>query len=217
LFIMSDHGFKPFRRGVNINSWLFANGYLALKDGADRSGEWFKGVDWARTRAYALGLGGIYINQKGREAQGTVAAEAEAKSLRAELASKLGGLKDGASGPTAINKIYDKDEIYVGPYKDNAPDLIVGYNSGYRASWDGVTGTVFEDNVKAWSGDHCIDPPCVPGVLFSNLKLAAPSPSIMDVAPTVLELFGLRPPAHMDGASLLAGTAGAPSPKGGTT
>ena len=114
-----------------------------------------------------------------------------------------------------------KDEIYVGPYKDNAPDLIVGYNSGYRASWDGVTGivtgTVFEDNVKAWSGDHCIDPPCVPGVLFSNLKLAAPSPSIMDVAPTVLELFGLRPPAHMDGASLLAGTAGAPSPKGGTT
>jgi len=220
LFIMSDHGFKPFRRGVNINSWLFANGYLALKDGADRSGEWFKGVDWARTRAYALGLGGIYINQKGREAQGTVTAGAEARGLRAELASKLGGLKDGDSGPTAINKIYDKDEIYTGPYKDNAPDLIVGYNSGYRASWDGVTGivtgTVFEDNVKAWSGDHCIDPPCVPGVLFSNLKLAAPSPSIMDVAPTVLELFGLRPPAHMDGVSLLPGTAEAPSPKGRT-
>ncbi len=220
LFIMSDHGFKPFRRGVNINSWLFANGYLALKDSADRSGEWFKGVDWARTRAYALGLGGIYINQKGREAEGTVTAGAEARSLRAELAEKLGGLKDVASDATAINKIYDKDEIYAGPYKDNAPDLIVGYNSGYRASWDGVTGivtgTVFEDNVKAWSGDHCIDPACVPGVLFSSLKLAAPSPSIMDIAPTVLELFGLRPPAHMDGASLLAG-AGASSPKGRTT
>jgi predicted AlkP superfamily phosphohydrolase/phosphomutase len=220
LFVMSDHGFKPFRRGVNLNSWLFRNGYLALKDGADRSGEWFKGVDWARTRAYALGLGGIYINQKGREAQGIVTAGADAQSLRAELAEKLGGLKDDASSATAINRIYDKDAIYAGPYKDNAPDLIVGYNAGYRASWDGVTGivtgTVFEDNVKAWSGDHCIDPPCVPGVLFSNLKLASSDPSIMDIAPTVLELFGLQPPAHMDGASLLA-KAGAASPKGRTT
>jgi predicted AlkP superfamily phosphohydrolase/phosphomutase len=205
---------------VNLNSWLFRNGYLALKDGADRSGEWFKGVDWARTRAYALGLGGIYINQKGREAQGIVTAGADARSLRAELAEKLGGLKDDASSATAINRIYDKDAIYAGPYRDNAPDLIVGYNAGYRASWDGVTGivtgTVFEDNVKAWSGDHCIDPPCVPGVLFSNLKLASSDPSIMDIAPTVLELFGLQPPAHMDGASLLA-KAGAASPKGRTT
>jgi len=220
LFIMSDHGFKPFRRGVNLNSWLFANGYLALKDGAARSGEWFKGVDWPRTRAYALGLGGLYVNQKGREAEGVVAPGAEARSLRAELAAKLGGLKDGPAGPIAINKIYDKDEIYDGPYKDNGPDLIVGYNAGYRASWEGVTGVVggavFEDNVKAWSGDHCIDPACVPGVLFSSLKLAAPSPSIMDVAPTVLELFGLRPPAHMDGVSLLPGAGGASSPKGRT-
>jgi len=218
LFVMSDHGFQPFRRGVNLNSWLLRNGYLALKDGAARSGEWFKGVDWTRTKAYALGLGGIYLNQKGREAQGTVAPGAEAKALRAELAGKLGGLKDDASGATAINTIYDKDAIYAGPYKDNAPDLIVGYNAGYRASWDGVTGivtdTVFEDNTKAWGGDHCIDPPCVPGVLFSSLPLASPSPSIMDVAPTVLELFGLKPPAPMDGRSLLEAeaAAGAPSP-----
>jgi predicted AlkP superfamily phosphohydrolase/phosphomutase len=209
LFIMSDHGFKPFRRGVNVNSWLYRNGYLALKDGAARSGEWFKGVDWARTKAYALGLGGIYVNQKGREAQGTVTPGAEANALRSELAAKLTGLKDDASGTTAVNTIYDKDAIYSGPYKDNAPDLIVGYNAGYRASWDGVTGivtgAVFEDNTKAWGGDHCIDPPCVPGVLFSNLKLASPAPSIMDLAPTVLELFGLGAPAHMDGRSLLPG------------
>ena len=207
LFVMSDHGFKPFRRGVNLNAWLRQNGYLALKEGFDGRGEWFKGVDWARTRAYALGLGGIYVNQKGREAEGIVAAGAEARALRAELAAQLSGLKDDdASGGTAINRLYDKDEIYAGPYKDNAPDLIVGYNAGYRASWDGVTGIaagpVFEDNVKAWSGDHCIDPPCVPGVLFSSLKLAAPDPSIMDLAPTILGLFGLKPPAHMDGATL---------------
>ncbi len=207
LFIMSDHGFKPFRRGVNLNTWLLKNGYLALKDGADGNEEWFKGVDWARTRAYALGLGGVYVNQKGREAQGIVKPGEEAKTLRLELQKKFTGLADAETGGTAIIRAYDRDEIYQGPYRDNSPDLIIGYNAGYRASWEGVTGRitprVFEDNVKCWSGDHCIDPACVPGVLFSSLKLSTPSPSIMDVAPTVLELFGLEPPAHMDGRSLL--------------
>jgi len=209
LFVMSDHGFKPFRRGVNLNTWLRDNGYLALKDGSSEGGEWFKGVDWSRTRAYALGLGGVYLNQKGRESQGVIAAGAEAKALRAELQARLTGLKDPASGITAVNRVYDKDEIYAGPYKDNAPDLIIGYNAGFRASWESVTGTVtgavFEDNTKCWSGDHCIDPACVPGVLFSSLKLGPKPPSIMDLAPTVLELFGLPKPAHMDGTSLLVG------------
>ena len=217
LFIMSDHGFKPFRRGVNLNSWLYKNGYLALKEEKAERGEWFKGVDWKRTKAYALGLGGVYINQKEREAEGTVAAGPESKALCAELQKKLTGLRDGETGAVSINRAYDKDEIYSGPYKDNAPDLIIGYNAGYRASWEGVTGMitdkVFEDNTKAWSGDHCIDPPCVPGVLFSSLKFEAKTPSIMDLAPTVLELFGLEPPAHMDGCSILAKSDMAASPR----
>jgi len=207
LVVMSDHGFKSFRRGVNLNSWLWKNGYLALKDGKTQSGEWFKGVDWEKTRAYALGLGGLYLNLRGREAKGTVGDGEEPKRLKAELQQKLNGLKDGANGAVAITRVYDKDAIYAGPYKDNAPDLIIGYNEGYRASWDGVTGivndTIFEDNAKAWSGDHCIDPALVPGVFFSNLRIKNPSPSIMDIAPTALELFGLRPPVHMDGRSLV--------------
>ncbi|MBN1939192.1 MAG: alkaline phosphatase family protein, partial [Candidatus Aminicenantes bacterium] len=206
LFIMSDHGFKPFRRGVNLNAWLRDNGYLALEDGAAESGEWFKGVDWSRTKAYALGLGGVYLNLKGREAKGIVP-PSEAAALRREIQAKLLGLKDTETGETAINLAYDKDDIYSGPYKGNAPDLIIGYNIGFRASWEAVTGKagkrVFEDNAKCWSGDHCVDPAVVPGVLFSNLKLARPNPSIMDIAPTVLELFGQKPPAHMDGRSLL--------------
>ncbi len=207
LFVMSDHGFKSFRRGVNLNSWLRRNGYLALVEGRTESGEWFKDVDWDRTRAYGLGLGGVYLNLKGREARGTVAPGAEAAALKAELAGKLAGLRDGPDGPAAITRVYDRDAVYAGPYKDNAPDLIIGYNEGYRASWDGVTGivddTVIEDNGKAWSGDHCIDPALVPGVLFSSLGLKTDKPSIMDIAPTVLELFGIAPPAHMDGRGLV--------------
>ena len=219
LFIMSDHGFKSFRRGVNLNSWLLRNGYMFLKDGKTESGEWFGDVDWSRTRAYGLGLGGLYLNLEGREAKGIVSPGDEARRLKADLAEKLGGLRDGPGGPKAVTRVYDKDMVYSGPYRDNAPDLVIGYGEGYRASWDGVTGVVnaivFEDNTKAWSGDHCIDPALVPGVFFSSLKIHRNDPSIMDIAPTALELFGLQPPAHMDGRGLvdIAGVFGEPARK----
>ncbi len=207
LVIMSDHGFNSFRRGVNMNSWLYANGYLHLKDGEKPGSEWFSGVDWSRTKAFALGLGGIYQNKKNREAQGIVEKGEEADSLKRELVEKLTGLNDEQAGETAINTLYDSAEIYSGPYTSEAPDLVVGYNSGYRASWDSVTGTVteqvFEDNTKSWSGDHCIDPSLVPGVFFCNRNFDVDEVCITDVAPTSLEIFGLPVPAYMDGKSLL--------------
>ncbi len=207
LIVMSDHGFKQFKRGVNINSWLYKNGYLSLKKGKSQSREWFKDVDWKKTRAYGLGLGGIYINVKGREQNGIVDPGKEYTSLKAELKTKLENLRDDKENKNAIRKIYDRDEIPSGPYKDNCPDLIVGYHEGYRVSWDSVTGkvnsTLIQDNVKAWSGDHCIDPEIVPGVLFCNHKIKKSKASITDVAPTLLKMFGVESPAHMDGSSLI--------------
>lgn len=207
LVIMSDHGFKSFRRCVNLNSWLYLNGYLSLKDGKSESGEWFKDVDWEKTKAYAIGLGGLYVNQEGREAKGIVPPGEETRALKRELISKLDGLKDEGNGDIAINKLFDRDDIYSGPYKENSPDLIIGYNEGYRVSWDSVKGevnkVVFYDNEKAWSGDHCIDPRIVPGVFFCNQRINTENPSIKDIAPTALELFGLEIPAHMDGHSLI--------------
>lgn len=217
LIVMSDHGFQSFYRGVNLNSWLYQNGYLALKEGKSASEEWFRDVDWEKTKAYALGLGGLYINQKGREAKGTVQPGDKTRALKAELLAKLNGLLDEERGGKAINRIFDSEKIYQGPYKENAPDLIIGYNSGYRASWESVTGKitakVFDDNIKAWSGDHCIDPGCVPGVFFCNQKIKAARPSIMDIAPTVLELFGVSIPAYMDGRSLLGSLESIPNQK----
>jgi predicted AlkP superfamily phosphohydrolase/phosphomutase len=207
LVVMSDHGFKPFRRGLNLNSWLYRNGYLALKDGCLQSEEWFKDVDWTKTKAYALGLGGLYVNMRDRESQGVVAAGEETRRLKDELIRGLQGLRDEAKAETAITRVYDRDALPAGPYRENSPDLIIGYNIGYRASWDSVTGKVsdivFEDNIKAWSGDHCIDPAHVPGVFFSNFKIKTQTPSIMDVAPTVLSLFGVAVPGHMDGRALV--------------
>jgi predicted AlkP superfamily phosphohydrolase/phosphomutase len=202
LLVISDHGFKSFARCMNLNAWLHQNGYLTLKDAKTESGDWFEDVDWSRTRAYTMGLNGLYLNIKGREKQGIVD-QADAEALKIEIQQKLNGLKDPASGAVGITGVFITGNVYRGPYTENAPDLLVGYGAGYRASWDSVmgkvTGQVFEDNLKAWSGDHCIDPRLVPGVLFSSHKFVEDKPHIADVAPTILNLFGLPLPSHFDG------------------
>ncbi len=202
LLVISDHGFKSFARCMNLNAWLHQNGYLTLKGDKTESGDWFEDVDWSRTRAYTMGLNGLYLNLKGREKQGIVD-PAEADALKKEIQQKLDGLKDPASGAVGITGVFITGNVYSGPYSENAPDLLVGYGAGYRASWDSVLGKVtskiFEDNLKAWSGDHCIDPRLVPGVLFSSHKFVEDKPHIADVAPTMLTLFGLPVPAHFDG------------------
>jgi len=205
LFVLSDHGFCAFRRGINLNSWLHRHGYLALENGRTDGAQYFEGVDWSRTRAYTLGLGGVYLNLKGREAYGVVNPE-EAVHLKQELIAQLTNLRDGDTREIGIRTVYDSSTIYRGPYVGAAPDLIIGYAAGYRASWDAATGKVtqdvFEDNRKAWSGDHCVDPVLVPGVLFSNRKLDENNPGIEDMAPTVLDLFGIPQPSWMEGKPL---------------
>jgi predicted AlkP superfamily phosphohydrolase/phosphomutase len=202
--VMSDHGFTSFARGVNVNAWLAREGYLKMKDGA-AGGKWLEGVDWSQTRAYALGLAGIYVNVAGRERQGIVP-RAEAAALVKEIAEKLTGLRDEGRSAVAVKEAYNLGEIYNGPYLDGGPEIVVGYGHGYRASWDcatgGTGGDIFEDNVKAWSGDHCVATDLVPGVFFSNARLVTENPSITDIAPTVLELFGVAPPPYMEGRPL---------------
>lgn len=203
LLVLSDHGFADFSRGVHLNAWLRDEGYLVLEPGAS-GGEYLNGVDWTKTRAYAFGLAGIYINQAGRESRGIVEASDEAARLRAEIAEKLGRLTDPArGGRSAIREVYDSRKAYSGPYVENGPDLVVGYQPGYRASWETAVGrtegSVLIDNTRRWSGDHCIDPSAVPGVLFCNRKLADATCRIVDLAPTILDLFGVEPPAYMDG------------------
>ncbi len=207
LFVLSDHGCTSFRRGVNLNAWLLKEGYLNLKPGADPTQPWLQSVDWSTTKAYAVGLVGMFLNIRGREARGIVDPGEEAKAVKRQIAANLQGLVDTETGDIAINEAFDTDTLYRGPYKGNAPDLLMGYNHGYRISWDCasgvVAGEVFEDNVKAWSGDHIVDPRLVPGILLCNHEVSSADPHIVDLAPTVLTLFGIRPAAHMDGRPLL--------------
>ncbi|MEW6145383.1 MAG: alkaline phosphatase family protein [Thermodesulfobacteriota bacterium] len=206
LMVISDHGFTQFKRGVNLNSWLFKEGYLKLREGRSTSGDWFQDVDWEGTRAFSLGLAGIFINRKGREMKGVVEEGEEVSLLKSELIRKLTGLRDEQWGDVAIREVIDTDASSTGPYKHDAPDLLVGYNAGYRSSWTcavgRVTEDVFEDNTKHWSGDHCVDPKIVPGVIFSNRRIAKENPHLNDMAPTVLKLFGVGIPNYMKGKPL---------------
>ena len=204
LIVLSDHGFKSFQRGVNLNAWLEREGYLVAQEETRDEG-YLRGIDWTRTKAYSFGLAGIYLNLEGRENQGIVP-RSEAKALSEEIAAKITGLPDPGRNAIAVNRGYSKHDVYTGPYVGAAPDVVVGYNPGYRSSWGvalgRVGGPVFEDNTKAWSGDHCVDPPLIPGVVFCNRDFGAERPGIEDMAPTAMRLFGYDPPAHMDGKDL---------------
>ncbi len=201
LIVLSDHGFNSFRRAVHVNRWLIQNGYMTLKDGNDQPGQdLFKNVDWSRTKAYAIGFTNICINLKGREGQGIVAAN-DAPALSKEIADKLCEWKDPDSNEALVKQVYLATEIYHGKALAEGPDLVVGLTPGYRASAQTVLGgaplNLVEDNKKRWSGDHLIDPSCVPGILFTNQKLGINSPGLTNVAPTVLKCLGVKIPEQM--------------------
>jgi predicted AlkP superfamily phosphohydrolase/phosphomutase len=206
--VISDHGFTNFRRGVNLNTWLKENGYLVLRDGHQTSGDWFEHVDWSRTRAFSLGLTGMFVNRKGREASGIVSEGAEYRSLVAELAQKLEALVDPQSGRRAIRKVRATWESFDGPYRLDAPDLLIGYEGGFRNSWECATGAVTEsvfcDNTRSWSGDHCVDPEVVPGVFFCNRRIATERPRLVDVPLSIVELFGQQRARYMQGEMIFA-------------
>ena len=203
LMIISDHGFTQFKWGVNLNTWLWQNGYLVLKPGKTPGGQWLKDVDWSHTRAYAFGLTGVFINLKDRESQGIVANGDERLKLQLELKEKLEAIVDRDNGKRPVRRAMLSQMNLNGPYVDDSPDLIVGYEKGYRSSWNcavgRITDQVIEPNTRHWSGDHSVDPELVPGVFFSNWKLTEENPTIMDIAPTIQNLFGIPPEKNQDG------------------
>jgi predicted AlkP superfamily phosphohydrolase/phosphomutase len=219
VMIVSDHGFHSWRKSVNLNTWLVHEGYMVLArqpgDGKRRDGPFGDAalgdnVDWDRTRAYAAGGGQLYLNIRGRERQGTVRRGSEARQVADEIASKLLALRDPEDGASVVRAVYQRDQIYTGPYVENAADLQVGMADGYRVSWQTMPGGapdgIVYPNMNKWSGDHGgFDYATTAGVLISNKPVARGRQgalSIMDIAPTVLGYFGVAVPADVDGKPL---------------
>ncbi len=203
IFVMSDHGFNNFKRQFNLNTWLRDNGYIQPA-GAKAV---LEDINWRATRAYGLGINGLYINLINRERHGIVMPGRQREELITELINKLEAVRD-TNGKRVIRKVYRTDEIYSGAAMALAPDLVIGYSRGYRASWDTCLGDmpkeILLDNDLAWSADHCGDASDLPGVIFSNKPIAANAPALVDLAPTILTKFGLKVPAAMEGKNILA-------------
>ena len=216
LMIVSDHGFHSWRKAVNLNTWLVQQGYMVIEgqqpgekklEDLFGGGEFWENVDWSRTRAYAMGLGQIYFNLRGRESKGIVSPGAEAKQLTDELAAKLLTMTDPEDGSRIVRSVYKRDDVYSGEYIGNAAELQVGMEDGYRVSWQTTLGGspsgIVYANMKKWSGDHGgYDFATTAGVLVTNKRITKTEPSIMDIAPTVLKYFNISIPSSIDGKPL---------------
>jgi predicted AlkP superfamily phosphohydrolase/phosphomutase len=211
LIVLSDHGFGTFRRAFDTNTWLWQNGLLALKNGRKPDGslsEGFPQVDWSKTYAYAVGLGGIYLNFKGRECGGILEEGAEAERVRKAIQSGLAEFPDRDAQRPAIRSVSRREDLYSGRFVGDSPDLLANFYPGFRVSWrtavGGFADSLLEDNKRRWSGDHIVDPESVPGILFMNRAARRNHAQMVDLAPTILDYLGVTVPQFMEGKSLLS-------------
>ena len=228
LMLCADHGFTSFRRQVDVNNFLAENGWLVLKDdlNSTRRRMLANSVDWSRTQAYALGLGMVFVNLKGREPLGIVE-PSDARALLEQIRDKALELQDpeGIDGPTpAIRDVVISEDAFEGPFADRCSDLMLGFEEYYRVAWDTAGGkldlreadtdsggieilpdAIFEDNTNNWCGDHAsVSPHIVTGIFFSSRPVVVPEAGVevTHIAPTVLDLAGVPIPADYDQAPL---------------
>ncbi len=227
LIVMSDHGFAPYHRKFSLNTWLYDNGYLVLKDGFEkelpaddperRDVQLYVAADWSKTRAYGIGFNGLYLNLAGREADdpktpedesGIVKPGAEAEALIAELKTRLEAIRDPKTGAQVVLRCDKASEVYSGERVEEAPDLVVGYNSGYGNSDPStlgrVTHDVLEDNLGGtFNGNHLMSPDVVAGVLLSNTPVRSGVHRLRDLTVEILARYGVEAGPGMDGHRVL--------------
>ncbi len=197
LIVMSDHGFASVRRQFNLNAWLRENGFLAVLDPyLEQDPGLFLNVDWSRTRAYGLGLNGLYINLRDRERNGIVS-PSDRKALMDEISQELLATIDPKTGLPVVTKMYAREETYHDRGQlEIGPDLQVGYGPHVQCSGDSalgkVSGEVLADNLDEWSGNHAMDHELVPGVLFTSRPLKQPVEDLQHLAAAIIAEFGIR-------------------------
>ncbi|MBI3181575.1 MAG: alkaline phosphatase family protein [Myxococcales bacterium] len=211
ILLFSDHGFSEFEKSVDLNRWLVEAGEMAIDEEAYRSrppgshGELFRHVKWEKTRAYAVGFSGLYLNVKGREGAGIVSPD-ERAAVAAGLATRLRALADPGTGEPVVHRVYRREELYRGAHSEEAPDLVVGFRPGYRGSWQSAIGGLAEGvlaaNQKRWQRDHIVDAEFVDGMLLTNFEVPSERPRASDIAPTIVSLIGLPVPEEFEGTAL---------------
>jgi predicted AlkP superfamily phosphohydrolase/phosphomutase len=210
VMVVSDHGARALEGGLCINQWLIDEGYLTVEDDL-REPKRLEDctIDWDRTTAWATGgyVSRVYLNIKGREPNGIIPPD-EVDSFRHTLSTRLETIA-GPDGDTIGNAVRLPDQTYQ-ECNGTPPDLLV-YCSALRLR---AIGTVGYDSIFASENDTGPDDANhdFEGVFAASANLAAPgvpldSMSLLDVAPTILDLLGVAIPETMHGTSIAASVA----------
>jgi predicted AlkP superfamily phosphohydrolase/phosphomutase len=171
----------------------------------DERPEFINAIDWSQTKAYSFGYyGQIFINLQGREPDGIVQPGKEYEDLRQEIAHQLQQIIDPEDGLPVVDKVYTKEELYDGPFLDEAPDLVTimrGFSYITRKGYEFARerGVLFREPYTEESGSHRIEgiligagPDIIPGQSLSEKE-------IQDLTPTLLNLLHCPIPSGMDG------------------
>ncbi len=207
LIVMSDHGFGNLHKDVYLNRFLIKTGFMKEKDNQWNRpfdmGNPFECIDWRQTKAYSHGLfGNIFINVKGREPAGIIPKGDQYEEVIDSLIDYLYEIRDPDDGGKVVTRIYRREELYHGPYVENAPDLLVDMrNYGYitRGGHEFAGDGLFSKPKINHSGNHRLN-----GMAFirgPNIKpgFRMPEITITDLAPTILYVMGVPIPDDMDG------------------
>jgi predicted AlkP superfamily phosphohydrolase/phosphomutase len=163
-------------------------------------------VDWAGTRAYALGLGGIWLNVRGRERLGVPSAD-DPPALGWRLAEALAGLEDPERVRVTVTSVRSREERCAGACAAESPDLVVDSAPGDRVSWGTAWGGegrgIFEDDVRPWNGARVVEPARMPRILFMSGPFRGAGASLLDLAPTIRAALGGPSSPEMEGRSHL--------------
>jgi predicted AlkP superfamily phosphohydrolase/phosphomutase len=208
LFIYSGYSAKELQGRINLNEWLMKEGYMSLLEQPQRPTS-FKDVevDWFRTKCWSTGYTGkLYLNMKGREPQGTVDPKDYDKFL-GELTAKLKGIADKGGKPLNT-QVWQPGDICFGPYVSYGPDLLVDFDEGRL----GTSELVGHDQERIYSFDTAKDCHDVAYGLCGYFVITGPGipegkelkgVSLLNIAPTVLDVLDIPTPRNMERPSIL--------------
>lgn len=197
LCVLTDVWDQPPGKYVNVNDFLADVGLLEVGEPRKRTG-----IVWSETLAYGIGRGQLWINLKGREAQGNVRSGSEYQEVRDALINELStNWRDPQTGEAIVEQVLKKEEAYTGEYLFKAPDLVVVYRPGYAPS-PGAVALDF-DGVSVGDAESTAHT-CAPRARLiatgpSLAKGIMEKASLVDVMPSVLYLLGQPIPMDVDG------------------
>lgn len=204
--VMSDHGARPMLGGVNFNTWLEREGYLAFSDPVTAPTPIAKApIDWGRTAAWGDGgyYGRLFLNVKGREPRGVVE-PSRYEEARDELTARLEAMP-GPDGTSLGTRVLKPEDVYP-DVRGVAPDLIVYFGDlDWRSVGQVGTGQVFtyENDTGPDGANHDRTGLFVMAGLPGQPTGRREGLSLVDVGPTILKLFGLAAPEDAIGRSFL--------------